>query len=101
MDERRRQQERSQGANLQRRRTDQGLPKPVSLPWGWIAVDGIGALLFALGAAEYFGGWPVLSQVTTVPDVATIAMVAGTALMAVAMVGIVGALLQRRSTSGP
>lgn len=96
MDQRRHPQDGAAGTNLRRRRSDRQLPPPARLPWGWIAVDGVGALLFALGAAEYFGGMPLLSRVVADGDAALTAMIVGVVLMAVAMAAIVRALVGRR-----
>jgi hypothetical protein len=69
-----------------------GLPFPLSL----VVVDGLGALLFALGAAGHFGNVRLLSSL--LPEVSGInllAMLLGGALMGFAMIGIVRATLRR------
>jgi hypothetical protein len=69
-----------------------GLPFPLSL----VVVDGLGALLFALGAAGHFGNLGLLSSLLPqVPKVNLLAMLLGGALMAFAMIGIVRATLRR------
>lgn len=71
---------------------------PIPLPL--IALDGAGALLFALGAAGHFGGLALLTTVLPqMPSVDLIAMVLGGVLMGIAMVGIVRATLQRARQS--
>ena len=60
----------------------QRLPIPVPL----IVLDGVGALLFALGAAERYGNVRLLSDLIAVPQIDIVAM-------AIAMVGIVRAAL--------
>jgi hypothetical protein len=73
---------------------------PFPLPL--IALDGAGALLFALGAAGHFGGVALLAQLLPqVPNVNLVAMGIGAGLMAIAMVGIVRAALQRARQADP
>lgn len=77
---------------------------PIPLPL--LLLDGVGALVFALGAAGHFGGVALLSRwLPQVPQVDVTAMIVGGALMAVAMVGIVRAALRRsrelRAASAP
>jgi hypothetical protein len=72
--------------------TRPGLPLPLPL----IVVDGIGALIFALGAAGHFGNVGVLMALLPgVPQIDLLAMLAGGVLMAFAMIGIVRAALRR------
>jgi hypothetical protein len=69
-----------------------GLPFPLSL----VIVDGLGALLFALGAAGHFANLGLLSALLPeVPKANLLAMLLGGALMAFAMIGIVRATLRR------
>jgi hypothetical protein len=69
-----------------------GLPFPLSL----IVLDGIGALMFALGAAGHFGNVGLLTALLPdVPQINLLAMLVGGLLMAVAMVCIVRAALRR------
>lgn len=91
-----RRQQDNNGADLRRRRTDQLLPPPTrKLPWPLFLLDGIGAVLLGLGAAEHFGKLPLLSRVINVPNIAVIAMGVGGVLMGFAVFGILAALKQR------
>ena len=68
------------------------LPFPMSL----LLLDGVGALLFALGAAGHFSGVKLLSAaLPRVPRVDLLAMLVGGVLMACAMAGIVRAMVHR------
>lgn len=67
----------------------QKLPIPVPL----IVLDGVGALLFALGAAERYGNVRLLSDLIAVPQIDIVAIAGGAAIMAIAMVGILRAAL--------
>lgn len=69
--------------------TTSSLPFPPML----LALDVIGALLFGLGAAEYFGNAALLSVWTGHADAPLIAMVSGAAVMLFAGVGIFRAML--------
>lgn len=69
-----------------------GLPFPLWL----LVVDGLGALLFALGAAGQFGNLGLLSSLLPeLPRVNLLAMLVGGAMMSLAMIGIVRAALRR------
>lgn len=70
-------------------------PLKLPIPLHLIVLDGVGALLFALGIAERLGQVPLLSRLVAVPDIDLIAIVAGGIIMAVAMVGIVRAALEK------
>ena len=66
------------------------------LPLPLLLLDGIGALLFALGAAGHFGNVALLTRwFPQVPQANLSAMIVGGLLMAVAMVGIMRAALRR------
>ncbi|MES0874509.1 hypothetical protein [Sinimarinibacterium thermocellulolyticum] len=67
---------------------------PIPLPL--LLLDGVGALLFALGAVGHFGSIALLTQLLPqVPHVDLVAMVFGALLMAAAMAGIIRASLRR------
>ncbi|HEY1076061.1 MAG TPA: hypothetical protein VGE51_05180 [Fontimonas sp.] len=72
-------------------------PPSRKFPWPLFVLDGIGALLLGLGAAEHFGKLPLLSRIVEVPDIALIAMGVGGVLMGFAVVGIVAAMRQRHA----
>lgn len=64
-------------------------------PLHLLVLDGVGALIFALGAAGHFGNVQVLARLLPRPDVNLEAMVLGGVMMVIAMAGIVKATLER------
>lgn len=80
------------------------LSEKLPFPLWVLGLDALGAVLLGLGAAEFFGGTPLLSAWTGDPQAPRDAMIAGAVMLVVAAIGIVRAVLARartRSSSRP
>ncbi len=80
------------------------LSEKLPFPLWALGLDALGAALLGLGAAEFFGGTPLLSAWTGDPQAPRDAMIAGVVMLVVAGVGIVRAMLartRRRASSRP
>ncbi|MCL4801365.1 MAG: hypothetical protein KJ025_17360 [Burkholderiales bacterium] len=72
-------------------------PPRIRVPLDWVVVDAVGALLAAAGVYGLLTGPEAALPELSTPGVAWLCLIAGVALMALALVKIVGRLAQQRA----
>jgi len=72
-------------------------PPRIGVPLDWVVVDAVGALLAAAGVYGLLTGPEAALPELGTPGVAWLCLIAGVALMALALVKIVGRLAQQRA----